>query len=164
MHSVRYLGIAQSSIIFLDIVFCTTVRCATNFPAIQKNLEPWRPRVKLRGVVLVVPLASHVPFVHVPVVGKRQDPLFHGSELIGSGAQKRKHMAKVLMAQTRHLQGFFSAKYGPLQSIKGLRRVAPFGLTYLFRVLLREVGGCKEVCVVCVALVYPRCLTPRLVG
>ena len=117
-------------------------------PDIQKDLEPGRPRVKLRGVVLVVPLASHVPFVHVPVVGKRQDPLFHGSELIGSGAQIRMHMAKVLMAKTRHLQGFFLAKYGPLRSIKGLRRVAPFGLTYLFRVLLREVGGCKEVCVV----------------
>ena len=117
-------------------------------PDIQKDLEPGRPRVKLRGVVLVVPLASHVPFVHVPVVGKRQDPLVHGSELIGSGAQKRKHMAKVLMAKARHLHGFFLVKYGPLRSIKGQRRVAPFGLTYFFRVLLREVGGCKEVCVV----------------
>ena len=109
----------------------------------------WWQSVRLRGAALVVPWLSTLPYVSKWMRWKTPVPrCFMVASLSVAAHKKKKHMAKVLMAQTRHLQGFFLAKYGPLQSIKGLRRAAPFGLTYLFRVLLCEVGGCKEVCVV----------------
>ena len=114
-------------------------------------------------MVLVVSLASHVPFVHVPVVGKRQDPLLSLVALhSGSGAYEEHQWFKDGKAY-KTFAGFFLAKYGPLQSIKGEGEEPLLGFRTSSVYFSREVGGCKEDwCLV--AWVHPCYLTSRLRG
>ena len=58
---------------------------------------------------------------------------------------------------------FLLAKYGPLQSIKGLRRGPPFGLTYHFRVLLWKWEGARRTVMCLGSLVLPHSTPRRLV-